>query len=350
MITLLIATMLWMPVQVTPPSFSEAREAQVAIGSDHRIYVAYGVGNTTFVSVSQDEGKTYGSPIKVAESGKLSLGMRRGPRIVAHNGIVTVTSTYAMQGGGRDGDILAFKSTDYGKTWSTRVKVNDVEGAAREGLHAMAIAPDGTIACTWLDLRSKGTKIFASISKDGGSSWSENRLVYASPSGSVCECCHPSVAYDQNGKLFIMFRNSLDGARDMYLAGSTDGGRTFASGSKLGLGTWMLNACPMDGGNFVLDGLGQVKAFWRRENNVFLSKASGSETLLSQGRQPWMATGSEGDYLVWSDGSTLLAHTPTEQKSKLSENANDGVVSASLDGKLVISAWTENGIRATRLR
>ncbi|KAJ3054740.1 hypothetical protein HK102_011471, partial [Quaeritorhiza haematococci] len=45
-----------------------------------------------------------------------------------------------------------------------------------------------------------------------------------------------------------MWRNSLKGARDLFLADSSDGGRTFSPAEKLGRGTWPLNACPMDGG------------------------------------------------------------------------------------------------------
>ncbi len=50
---------------------------------------------------------------------------------------ITITAIGGTQGKGRDGDILAYRSHDLGKNWLGPVKVNDVDGSGREGLHAM---------------------------------------------------------------------------------------------------------------------------------------------------------------------------------------------------------------------
>jgi len=335
------------PIQVTPVSFTQAKEPQLAIDVDNRVYVAYGMANATYISISEDMGGSYGEPIKVGEPGKLSLGMRAGPRIAAHIGVVTITAVYGAKGNGRDGDIVAFRSGDKGKTWSGPVRVNDMEGSGREGLHGMAIAPDGTLACTWLDLRAKGTQLFMAISKDGGAKWSENRLVYASPSGSICECCHPSLAFDAEGKLHVMFRNALDGARDMYMTSSSDL-RTFSPAKKLGQGAWMINACPMDGGMLAIGPKGSVETIWRRESTIFRSQLAGEQSL-GDGRNPWIAQGAAGSYLAWQNGRDVIFAVPGLNPSRISQLGNDPVVAASPDGKLVIGAWNENGIRAVRL-
>jgi hypothetical protein len=77
--------------------------------------------------------------------------------------------------------------------------------------------------------------------------WSKNLMIYESPAGTICECCHPSAAIDSEGQVLVMWRNWLAGSRDMYLVRSRDG-LTFSKPEKLGSGTWKLNACPMDGG------------------------------------------------------------------------------------------------------
>ncbi|MEQ1933925.1 MAG: sialidase family protein, partial [Fimbriimonadaceae bacterium] len=325
-----------------------AKGPQVAIVGG-QVYVAFGMGDALYLSTSSDNGLTYSEPIKVGESGKLSLGMRRGPRIGVHKGVVTITAIYGDQGRGRDGDIVAFRSADKGKTWSEPVKVNDVAGSGREGLHAMAIAPDGTLVCTWLDLRDKGTKLFMSVSKDGGAAWSKNQLVYDSPSGTICECCHPSLAFDAKGKLVVMFRNSLDGARDMYITESTDL-KTFSPAVKLGEDSWMINACPMDGGMVSVEPNGAIQSIWRRDKKVFRSSAAEDEQSLGEGSNPWMATGAGGSYFTWQIGAAVYVLTPKAGSSMLSGKGVDPVVSASEDGALVVAAWTGNGIWATRLR
>lgn len=351
-ISIMIVATLLLPqasgsVQVSPVSYTKAREPQVAIDVDEQVYIAYGMGNAVYVSVSSDKGASYGDPIKVAEPGKLSLGMRRGPRICVRKGVLTITAVYGSQGNGRDGDIVAFRSADKGKTWSGPVRVNDMEGSAREGLHAMAVAPDGTVACAWLDLRDKGTKLFMATSKDGGGRWSDNRLVYASPGGTICECCHPSLAFDAKGRLHVMFRNSIEGARDMYITSSGDL-RTFSPATKLGLGTWMINACPMDGGMLAVSPTGSVETIWRREGTVFQSRLSGEERI-GEGRNPWIAHGAAGTYLAWQSGKDVIFVAPGSNPNRVSEQGNDPVIAASPDGKLVIGAWNQNGVRSIRL-
>ena len=338
-------------VTVTPRSELEYAEPQVAIENDGHVYVAYGSGDTIFVSVSNDKGKSFGSPVKVAETGKLSLGMRRGPRITANKGNVTVTAVYGATGKGQDGDIATFRSTDHGATWFAGAKVNDVSAAAREGLHAMTVSSDGTLACSWLDLRSRGTKLFMATSKDGGASWSKNQLVYESPSGSICECCHPSLTYDPFGRLTIMFRNSLNGARDMYVT-STSNGQTFSQATKVGTGTWMINACPMDGGMIFSGDSSARGAIWRRENTIYYEFSGNDlgELALGQGKQPWAAVGGEGDiYAIWAGTSGITSVKLGDSAKVVSPQGTDPVVSSSPDRKIVFAAWANGGIQGMQM-
>src|SRR5262245_47441146 len=154
------------------------------------VALAFGSGNTVYVATSDDAGRTFRAPLPVSSSGQLALGMHRGPRVAYAPGALVVSAIVANEGRGKDGDLVAWRSTDGGKTWSAPVRVNDVRGSAREGLHAMAAGEQGTLFAAWLDLRGRGTQVYGSTSSDGGASWSPNRLVYASPSGSVCQCCH----------------------------------------------------------------------------------------------------------------------------------------------------------------
>lgn len=330
-------------VSVTPPSLAAAKEPQVAIAADHTVYVAYGTGEGVYVSRSLKDASGFEPPVKVAELPKIALGMRRGPRIVVSMGVVTVTAISH-----RTGNVVSFRSTDRGRTWLPPVTVNDAAGSAREGLHAMAAALEGTVACAWLDVRGKGHRLYMVVSKDAGASWSDDRLVYASPSGTVCECGHPSLAFDPKGKLYVMFRNSLEGARDMYLTSSADL-KAFTPAAKLGKGTWMLQACPMDGGMLAVDARGNVHAAWQRNRIVQTSGASGVEQGLGEGTQPWIASGMAGTYLAWQNGRDIIFAPPGSNPNRVSRKGNDPVVASSPDGRLVIGAWTEDGIRAVRL-
>ncbi len=195
-------------VRVAPPEMI-ARQPQVAVSDDGAIYVTFGSKNTVYCAVSTDRGKSFAPPVEVGSVGALALGMRRGPRIAVHKKTVVITAVGGETGGGQDGDLLAWRSTDGGQHWQGPVNVNDVAASAREGLHAMAASPTGDLYCTWLDLRNSQSELFGASSTDGGATWSENKLVYRSPSGTICQCCHPAAIYDAEGTLYLLWRNSL---------------------------------------------------------------------------------------------------------------------------------------------
>jgi hypothetical protein len=263
-----------------------------------------------------------------------------------------ITAVYGRQGGGRDGDLLAWRSKDEGKSWQGPITVNDVPGAAREGLHAMAASTTGALASVWLDLRGKGTQILASISRDGGATWEANQVVYRSPDGTVCECCHPSTAYDGTGRLYVMWRNWLGGARDMYLSQSDDG-KTFGAAQKLGEGTWPLNACPMDGGGIAVAANGSVTTFWRRNQSLFACAPGETERLIGKGEQGWAAYSANVAYFVWLErrGGMLWAQVAGQPSQILAPVAEDPVVASAPFGKgPVIAVWQEGAGDNTTIR
>ena len=340
------------PVTIAAGSATnQPKQPQLVVGNDGSIHCVYGIGNTILYSRSSDLAKNFSTPTKLGGDYVMSLGMRRGPRIAASGDVLCITAIGGKEGKGRDGDILAYHSMDQGKTWEGPVLVNDSPGSAREGLHAMA-GHGSQLCCVWLDLRSGTTEIYAATSKNGGQSWGKNIRVYRSPDGSVCECCHPSVAYDATGKLHVMWRNSLDESRDMYLRSSTDRGLTFGDATKLGVGTWQLDACPMDGGYLAVSPKGAIFTAWRRDSDIFLTADSSKERRLGKGRQPWIAANEQGPYTLWLEDRTgrLLIQMPDSDKIvQLTQKANDPVIASNSNVDLVVAAWEERQAMNTAL-
>jgi hypothetical protein len=223
------------------------------------------------------------------------------------------------------------------------VVVNDVTGAAREGLHAMAADGKGRLFAAWLDLRTKGTKVYGARSNDGGATWSKNVLVYESPDGHVCECCHPSVASDAKGDIYVMWRNWLGGARDMYIIRSSDGGQSFLDPEKAGTGTWPLQACPMDGGALAIAPDAKIVSVWRRVNEVFLAPRSGAEMKIEIGKDPAIAYGSDGVYAAWSGAAGIRARIPGKSDPTVLSNAGGFVQLAAIPNGPVLAAWESKG-------
>lgn len=323
-------------------SFSGVQPQLAAIGD--RVYVAFGLGDSVSVARSDDRGERFGTPSRLPLTGRLSLGMHRGPRVAATSSTVLVSAVAGAKGGGADGDVLLFRSRDHGRSWMQSVVINDVAGAAREGLHAMAASPTGVVVAAWLDLRAGGTRIYAAISRDHGATWAPDALVYASPSQSVCECCHPSVAIDAQGRIAVMFRNNLDGNRDMYVVRSTDDGG-FAPATKLGTASWLLNACPMDGGGLAFAATGGIIAAWRRESGIFLTTSEVPERQIGTGRDPAIAmTGSRRD-VAWSSPAGIMLLRDDEQAVQISPGRFPALLA--LNDKTIL-AWEDQGTISVR--
>ena len=340
------------PVVVEDASKTKnAQQPQLVIDGEGVVHLAYGAGHDVFYARSEDIGRTFSKPIKMGTVQNLALGMRRGPRIGVSQNSVCITVIGGEKGKGQDGDILAFRSGDRGKTWDGPVNVNDEPASAREGLHAMASSPKGELACVWLDLRHNKTEVYISTSTDAGKTWSKNALVYHSPSGSVCECCHPSVTYSPDGKIHVMWRNSLDGKRDMYHSVSVDGKgrgaeRSFTPAQKLGAGSWPLDRCPMDGGSIAVSAGGHAATAWRRDKTVYWFDAKSTKEIeIGAGEQPWVTVSTKGPIAVWLSKrgqSLFLQELDSQKKIELAKSAKDPVIAAGgPKNQLVVVAWED---------
>ena len=318
---------------------------QPQLAADGKIaYLACASSNTISLARSDDGGRTFGPLTTVATVGALSLGNHRGPRVAVAGESVIVTAIAGTLGGGKDGDLMAWRSTDGGRTWSAPVRVNDVEGAAREGLHAMA-ARGSMVVTAWLDLRAKGTQLYASISTDAGRTWGKNVLVYQSPSGTICQCCHPSLAITEGGEILVMFRNALDGHRDFYLARGKGG--AFGPAQKLGTGTWALDTCPMDGGAVSATANGDVTTVWRREQTVYLAAPGKAESVVGDGVNPTLAISSGKPVVAWNASKGLMIGAIGHEPLLLDAAGKFAALTQTASG--VLAAWESAEGAATRL-
>jgi hypothetical protein len=340
------------PERIAP---AEPARAPQLVSSGSMVGMAYGAGKAIYFRASSDSGMTFGGPVKVAEAEVLPLNRHRGPRIVLAGTSLIITAVIGKRmsqeahghGLPSDGDLMAWRSADGGKHWSGGVVVNDVPGAAREGLHALAGGPGGRLFAVWLDKRAaEGTCLYGARSDDGGISWSRNILVYSSPDGSICECCHPSVAIDPDGQIFVMWRNWLGGARDMYLARSRDG-ETFTNAEKLGRGTWQLNACPMDGGGLAID-QGRVVSAWRRDGTLYLAEPGAREKVIGDGKDIALSPGAKGLYASWVGSSGVEVLVPHSAQPELISRSGAAPALAPLDDGSVLVAWEEDGLIKTK--
>ena len=141
----------------------------------------------------------------------------------------------------------------------------------------------------------------------------------------------------------IMFRNSLNGSRDMYLLSSADKGQNYKKVQKLGLGTWELNACPMDGGDLTVGANGKINTVWRRNKEIFMALPGLPEKKLSEGRTPVLIETAQGPAVAWQqNGQILLQRAGTLAVQNIGKGAYPALA-ALPGGKSAVCAWERDG-------
>jgi hypothetical protein len=321
-----------------------AKQPQLAAGPDGTIHCVFGAGQNIYCATSRDAASSFAEPVLVAKHDGLMLGMRRGPRVaVAHDAVVVSAIS------SDDGNLVARHSKDGGHTWSEPARINTVARSCREGLHDMTSAPDGTLAAVWLDLRNDKTELWASFSNDHGATWSENRRIYRSPGGNICECCHPTLVAAEGGWL-ALWRNSLEGSRDMYALPLALDGSPTEPAMRLGGAHWKLAACPMDGGDVATNEKGGAWAVWRREKTCYATNMKASEKRerrLGNGEQPVVAVTREGPAFAWITkrrGDLLVLGPDEAQPTRIATPATDPSMIATAGGQIVLAWEGEGGV------
>ena len=238
-----------------------------------------------------------------------------------------------------NGNIYSFRKELNGDgNWNQPVRVNDVDTIAKENF--LALGADGENAfAAWLDLRgNKRNKIVGAKSIDGGKTWSANQLIYASPDSTVCECCKPSVLV-KGDHVYVMFRNWLNGSRDMYLAQSNDGGDHFDAPQKLGSDTWKLNGCPMDGGGMAINDKGIVQTTWRREGTIYSAVPGSAEHMIGTGKGCTIEAVNNQNVYAWANDGNIVLITP-QQEQKIIGKGNLPQLKA-IDNEHILCIWQD---------
>jgi hypothetical protein len=189
----------------SPLTFPGGQGAYVAVGPNGSIqggsvYFAAVLGSSLMVNRSTDGGATFSAQVPaVSVTGpgvlcanrytvKNCIRNNEFPRVAADNSFTStrgnVYVVYAANPIGPDNaDVFLVRSTDYGVTWGSPVKVNDDATTVDQWLPSVAVDNvTGKVFVCWYDSRvdpslNIGTRLYASVSTNGGTSFTPNENV-----------------------------------------------------------------------------------------------------------------------------------------------------------------------------
>src|SRR2546423_6339150 len=200
---------------------SEGSEPEVSLDSKGVIRAVFGRSDSIFYVSSTDKGIHISHPLFIEHIPQMHLGNTRGPLIAASDKYSIIT---AMD---QKGDIHWFLLDNSKGKIVKKGNINDQRASAPEGLIGISADDRDHFYAVWLDCRiNKRNNIFFSDFSARDAKWSVNKLVYRSPDGHTCECCKPNIAVHKE-HVAIMFRNWLNGSRDLYFIESFNKGDSF---------------------------------------------------------------------------------------------------------------------------
>ncbi|MBS1528613.1 MAG: hypothetical protein JST19_23405 [Bacteroidetes bacterium] len=297
--------------------------------------MVYGQTDKIYYLESHDGGLTFSKPAMIAEVPGMPLGMSRGPQLATSRRYTIVT---VMD---KPGNIHWFRLDNATGKWHAMGLINDQKGSAPEGLMHIAADRNDHFYAVWLDIRTgrSNQPYFADLPANAVK-WSKNRIVYQSPEGHTCECCQPHIAVN-GAEVDIMFRNWLNGSRDLYLVTSHNCGASFSKAQKLGNGTWKLNGCPMDGGGLVAGGT-TAQTTWQRQGTIYYCKPGQPEVDLGPGRNSTIAI-SNGQTVVSFQSEDTLKLVSLPGRKEQTVGTGEFIKSAALPDNKLACVWEKDG-------
>jgi hypothetical protein len=280
-------------------TIGNGQQPQVSVDTKGIVRVVFGSADQIFCATSIDHGISFGKPLLVAQVSEMHLGMSRGPQFTSSKNFSVIT---AMD---KAGNIYWYQLNHATAIWKYMGVINDVKGSAPEGLMNIAADDKDNFYAVWLDTRTgKHNQIYFSSLTEKALKWSKNIMAYQSPEQHVCECCRPSIAVEGTS-VVLMFRNWLNGSRDLYVTRSSDQGKTFSPAIKMGMDTWKLDGCPMDGGGLRISPSNAVQTVWQRKGDIYYATPGNSETYIARGRTCSIAGNGANPLIIYQTGDTL---------------------------------------------
>ncbi len=220
-----------------------AKVPSLAFDSDGNPYIAFSQGGNIMVCASADGGATFGAPVMALNcKGMDPATPNRAPHIAVDNTKKVYVSAPVA------GDIVFTVSADKGKTFGRIFPVSEPKTGA-ESAHGAAAGP-GDLHLAWLATREgkPPALVYCRFGPDGKKP-AKQTPVTISPY--ACEACPPAVWVDGKGNPCVAWRESGHDEkskvnRQIYIAYSTDGGRSFGAAAQLNGVDSGLEACPQE--------------------------------------------------------------------------------------------------------
>ncbi len=215
-------------------------------------------GSSLGLATSSDGGDSFSPPTPISpKTDPVSSHGENSPTFSFSPGIEAYALWERSSGHGIGTDLMLSRSPAFGHVWEPPVKATDKQEPSTNAFSSLSVSPRGEVYAVWLDgrdaaQRRPGTSsVYLAKSTDGGRSFEPNVPVVHG----ACPCCRPTAVFGKDGAVHVSWRHVFPGnLRDMATATSRDGGRTFGAPVRVAEDRWKIDGCPHSGASMAVTG------------------------------------------------------------------------------------------------
>jgi BNR repeat-like domain len=259
------------PIKVNIPCQGSGLECANAatpfITKDGKLLLSWTAGGVVSVAQSIDGGKSFSSPVKIADHGKaLDTGSDARPQIVSDSKGHVFLAYAFFKDSNWNAQINTARSNDGGNTFSAPQALVQDESSQR--FPSVLLTSEDSIFISWIDKRlvaaakekgrpRLGGSIAYSTSPDGGKTFQTEKFA----NENTCECCRIGVSLDPKNQAVIAYRAIFTGgirdqASQVITTKGVDPIRRIADDD------WKTDACPHHGPSIAVSGSGKFHVAW----------------------------------------------------------------------------------------
>lgn len=298
------------PVTVADKTYGNLHP-RIVLDPNYKPLVLWGdVSGNAFIS--KWKGKEFDVPVQINDPGRHVFSEAwAGPEMTNHGDTIYVVYKEVPE---EKSHILIKHSYDGGRTFSVATEVDDSSDYISR-FPTVAIDPYGhpLVPYVKLDQGFTNPRLVVAKSLDLGESFTGETVVPNFSGGRVSDCAAATVIESGNATA-ILYRDNLDGLRNIWAAVSYSGGTVFKKGVQADNSNWTTKVCPAHAphGVIISDTIYAVYMSGAGDSSlVYLSKTSvtglsstsapltGSFTGLASQNYPRIANAGEAAAIVW---------------------------------------------------
>lgn len=255
-----------------------AKTVTSAFAPNGDLWRLWALDSSIYFQISKDEGKTFSESNRVGiDKEKISARNENRPKIAfdKYQGVYLSWATPKEKK--YTADVRFSYSSDYGKTFTQPVTVNDDNLLTGHSFNEMLVTGEGDISIVWLDsrhsyqLRKQGKKTNGSALYLGKANYRKGDKNFSNEqlANNTCVCCRIAMNYNNHGEIAVFWRHIYgDNIREFALMTLGQGDSKQSTPYQISYDRWKINGCPHQGGAISINENNRYHLVWFNQGEV----------------------------------------------------------------------------------